>query len=173
MQSLGITAVLNLAGPLALRRKTIVALEKHGIKYKRIHAEDELEYPVLENHWQEALDFIQKSTKTGKGKCVVHCVAGMNRSGLVVAAYYMMTTQTPVLETMKHVRRQRGNVALCNEGWQQQLVVMTRNNNLLGPQPGTEGSMIQQFPPPAESDWVFASTTINKRTNSNLKCNNY
>jgi len=161
LKALGITAVLNMAGPLALGRATINAYEKHGIKYKQIDSKDELEYPLLEKHWNEAFHFISKvTTKDGRrGKCVVHCAAGMNRSGLIVAAYYMMTTQTTVLETVKHVRKQRGNVALCNEGFQQQLVAMGRKNGLLGPRPGTQESIIQQIPPPAENDLIFASST--------------
>ena len=169
LKDLGITAVLNMAGPVALRRKTIEAYKKHGIQYKRIDAEDEIEYPLLEKHCEEAFDFIEKTTTKddadGKkaGKCVVHCRAGMNRSGLVAAAYYMMTTQTHVLETVKHVRKQRGNVALSNEGFQQQLVAMARKNNLLGPRPGTEESIIKGVPPPVENDWIFASSIKSNR----------
>lgn len=84
-------------------------------------------YNLLQNDWGEAYEFIQSSTKDGRGKCVVHCVAGINRSGLIVSAYYMLTKRVPVLETVNHVRLQRGNVALCNEGFQQQLVAMARN----------------------------------------------
>jgi predicted protein tyrosine phosphatase len=164
LKARGITAVLNVAGPLALRRKTINAYKKHGIEYKRINAEDELDYPLLQNDWQEAFEFIKASTKDGKGKCVVHCMAGINRSGLIVSAYHMLTTRTTVLETVKHVRKQRGNVALCNEGFQQQLVAMARINNLLGPQPGTDESIIHQVPPLSENDWVFAAT-VKKRDN--------
>eukprot|EP00980_Cylindrotheca_fusiformis_P004917 scaffold1049_cov108-Cylindrotheca_fusiformis.AAC.2 len=158
LKELGITAVLNMAGPLALKRKTIQAFEKNGIQYKGINAMDEPEYPLLQNHWKEASDFIQKSTATvekdGGGKCVVHCVAGINRSGLIVAAHYMLTTQTPVLETVKHLRKQRGNVALFNEGFQQQLVSMARQHSLLGAKPGTEGSIVEQAPPAFENYWI-------------------
>jgi protein-tyrosine phosphatase len=113
LEAHGITAVLNIAGPVALKRKTI----NTGIQYKRITAIDEPDYPLFQNHWQDALDFIKSSTENGKGKYVVHCVARMNRSGLIVTAYYMLNTQTPVLETVKHLRKQRGNMALCNEGF--------------------------------------------------------
>mmetsp|Transcript_110563 Transcript_110563/g.165512 ORF Transcript_110563/g.165512 Transcript_110563/m.165512 type:complete len:236 (-) Transcript_110563:191-898(-) len=149
LEALEITAVLNMAGPIALPSNTIKALRSRGIEYKRIDAEDEYEYPLLENHLQEAMAFIKSATK-GKGKCVVHCVAGMNRSGLIVAAYHMLTTQTPVLETVKHIRKHRGNVALQNEGFQEQLVALARQENLLGAMPGTEESFIKKLPP---ADW--------------------
>jgi len=156
LQSRGITAVLNMAGPLALKRKTIQAYKNQRIQYKRIDADDEHDYALLQKHWQEAFDFIKSTTKNGNGKCVVHCVAGMNRSGLIAAAYYMLATQTPVLETVQHVRRQRGNVALCNEGFQTQLVAMARENDLLGLAPATEGSIVQRAPASPKDHWIFA-----------------
>ena len=153
LESLGITAVLNMAGSRALQKDTIKEYEKRGIKYRTINAQDEKSYPVLEKHWQEALEFITSSLSDGKGKCIVNCMAGVNRSGLIVAAYYMMITQTPVLETVKHIRTQRGSVALNNEGFQQQLVAMARMNDLLGPMPGTEGCIVQEEPPPTPP-WI-------------------
>mmetsp|Transcript_1268 Transcript_1268/g.1896 ORF Transcript_1268/g.1896 Transcript_1268/m.1896 type:complete len:251 (+) Transcript_1268:70-822(+) len=155
LEAHGITAVLNMAGPHALRRETIKGYKKHGIEYKQINAEDEIDYNLLQNDWEEACEFIRATTANGKGKCVVHCVAGMNRSALIVSAYHMTTTRTPVLETVKHVRKQRGNVALCNEGFQQQLVAMARVENILGAAPGAEGSIVDEVPPPAASDWIF------------------
>ena len=78
LEARGITAVLNMAGPYALHRKTIKAYKKHGIEYKRINTEDKINYNLLENDWKEARDFIKSSTVDEKGKCGVHCMAGMN-----------------------------------------------------------------------------------------------
>ena len=157
----GITAVLNMAGPMALKKKTIQAYKNHDIQYKRIDADDEFEYRLLQKHWKEAHDFIQSTTKNGKGKCVVHCVAGVNRSGVIVTAYYMLSTQTNVLESVKHVRRQRGNIALSNQGFQAQLVAMARKHDLLGPAPGTAECIVKQEAPPLSSShhhWAFNPT---------------
>mmetsp|Transcript_15574 Transcript_15574/g.31093 ORF Transcript_15574/g.31093 Transcript_15574/m.31093 type:complete len:267 (+) Transcript_15574:178-978(+) len=157
LQYLGITAVLNMAGTRALKEETINEFVKMGIAFKQINADDEPFFPVLENHWQEAYDFIQSSVANGNGKCVVHCVAGINRSAVIVAAYYMITTQTPLLDTIKHIRSQRGNMAVTNEGFQQQIVAMARLNNLLGIRPGETGSIVhRQPPPPPDGEWVFA-----------------
>ncbi|CAJ1961469.1 unnamed protein product [Cylindrotheca closterium] len=158
LKARGITAVLNMAGPMALKRKTIRAYKNHGIEYKQIDGDDEFEYPLLQKHWLEAHDFIKSTTKDRTGKCVVHCVAGINRSGLIAAACYMIETQSPVLESVKHVRKQRGNVAICNEGFQAQLVAFARVHDLLGPQPGTEESIVKQAPPPAKGHWVLDPT---------------
>lgn len=148
LKAKGITAVLNMAGPI-VHPSTIQAFKDNGIEYKQIDGDDEYDYPLLQNHWQEAFDFIQSTTQNGQGKCVVHCLAGMNRSGLIATAYFMMSTQTNVLESVQHVRRQRGNVALSNEGFQAQLVALSRKHDLLGPAPGTEGSIVKQQAPPS------------------------
>lgn len=174
LKSRGITAVLNMAGPLALKRKTIQAYKNQGIQYKRLEADDDCNYPLLQKHWHEAFAFIQSTTENGKGKCVVHCVAGMNRSGLIAAAYYMLATKTVVLEAVKHVRRQRGNVALCNEGFQAQLVAMARENNLLGSAPATKGSIVQKSPTSAPKDhWLFAGDPPREDPLDELAITNY
>ncbi len=150
LQSLGITAVLNVAGSVALKSDNFgKLLETHGIIYKQIDAKDELSYPLLDTHWKEAYEFIQSTTTDDKrGKVVVHCVAGINRSALIAAASYMNETQSSVLQTVKHVRMQRGNMALSNEGFQQQLVAMARLQNLLGKKPGDLGCVIEEEAPP-------------------------
>jgi protein-tyrosine phosphatase len=145
LQRLGITSVLNMAGPFALKRSTIRAYETHGIVYKRISAKDDTDYPLLERHWKEAYEFLHTAQVEGAVKdtavnndnypsnnIVVNCVAGINRSALVVAADYMVTCQKPVLEVVRHIRRQRGNQALSNTYFQEQLVALARQSNLLG-----------------------------------------
>ena len=152
LEFLGIKAVLNMAGTYAVPAKTVKLYKEHGILYKQINAEDDIEYPLLEKHWIEANEFIQSCTSTGN-KCVVNCVAGINRSGLIVSAYHMLQTQTPVLETVQHVRKQRGNVVLCNEAFQEQLVVMARKHGLLGAKPGTSESFVSESPWYPDEDW--------------------
>jgi len=149
LKALGITAVLNMAGPKATYvwpTNFVHTLSESGLSYLEIDAVDMPSYKLLQWHWAEASAFLEASTANG-GKCVVHCVAGLNRSGLVVAAHYLLTKRTTVLETVKHIRRQRGNLALCNGGFLQQLVALARQNELLGAEPGTEASTIRQAPP--------------------------
>eukprot|EP00594_Rhizosolenia_setigera_P004909 CAMPEP_0178945488 /NCGR_PEP_ID=MMETSP0789-20121207/3765_1 /TAXON_ID=3005 /ORGANISM="Rhizosolenia setigera, Strain CCMP 1694" /LENGTH=262 /DNA_ID=CAMNT_0020625389 /DNA_START=118 /DNA_END=906 /DNA_ORIENTATION=+ len=165
LQEKGITAVLNMVDPRVLPPEIIETYQKHGIRYKNLHAEDEIDFDLLEQYWEEAYDFIQASASKGE-KCVVHCVAGLNRSGLIAASYHMITTKSTVLESVRHLRRQRGNSALCNEGFQQQLVAMARTKGLLGPLPGTKGSIVTEVPPPAESDWTF-SAMVKKQERKN------
>ena len=149
LQELGITAVLNMAGPMALQKEQQKALKDCGITYLPIIAKDEDAYPLLDKHWEEAYYIICASVGSQTeaiSAASKKCVAGINRSVLIVCAYYMLVTKTLVLETAKHVRRQRGNVALCNEGFQEQLVALARQHNLLGNQPGDPGSIVPESP---------------------------
>ncbi|KAG7337637.1 dual specificity phosphatase [Nitzschia inconspicua] len=141
LKKLGIRRVLNMAGPMALKKSTILAYKKEGFDYKRINALDEDFYPLLANDWKEAHDYIHDPDQDGN--VVVHCVAGLNRSALVVAVDYMLTNQKPVLETVRHIRWQRGDDALQNEYFQEQLVAMARQSDLLGKVPGTQGSILE------------------------------
>lgn len=152
---LGITSVLNMAGTRKglPSKSTLKAYQKHGIAYKSIASQDQYEYPLLDKHWQEASAFLTENTREKHQKCVVNCIMGKNRSGLIVAAYYMTTTRTPVLETMRKIRYQRGNQALSNEGFQEQLVAFARRHDLLGALPGSDESMVRVRAPIRDQDW--------------------
>jgi len=134
LRELGISHVLNLAG----RAGSLThdeAYENAGIQLLVIEAEDEENYPMLHNHLKKSECFI-KEAKEGGGACLVHCLAGINRSGVIVAAYKMMSERMNVLDVVLHCRRQRGNVFLStNEGFQRQLVALARREGLLGPTP--------------------------------------
>ena len=154
LQRLGITAVLNMAGPFAVSAQTIRRYKAVGIAYQQMEADDDTEYPLLQQHWVQAREFLDTWT-TNKNKCVVNCMAGINRSGLIVSTYYMIQTQTPVVETVQQIRSQRGNICLHNEGFQEQLVAMARLHGLLGPTPGSPESVVSQRPPSIQNldDW--------------------
>jgi Dual specificity phosphatase, catalytic domain len=157
LQRLNVRRVLNMAGPYALKRSTIRMYEVLGIEYRGIAARDQPDYPLLERDWSDAHAFLhprrdddaqQDAAGTGSSgsnndhydtdaATLVHCMAGLNRSALVVAADYMVTCRVPVLEVVRHIRRQRGNAALSNAYFQEQLVALARHSNLLGDVPLT------------------------------------
>lgn len=156
LKRLGIRRVLNMAGSMALKNSTILAYHKEGFDYKRITALDEDFYPLLEKDWKEAYDFIHDPDQ--EGNVVVHCAAGMNRSVLVVAADYMLTNEIPVLETMHHIRKQRGNCALQNEYFQEQLVALARKYNMLGKLARAKGSFSENVRTPSEDVFPVPDT---------------
>lgn len=150
LREMGISHVLNMAGPPAAG--PVEEYRAVGIMYHQIDAEDEEGYPLFASHLQEALNFIRMSRESiNHSKCVVHCVAGMNRSVAIVAAELMLSQKRSVLQVMRDLRRWRGNSALCNKSFQEQLVALARKNNLLGVAPGLPGSIVNSSPPPDSS----------------------
>mmetsp|Transcript_6901 Transcript_6901/g.15726 ORF Transcript_6901/g.15726 Transcript_6901/m.15726 type:complete len:261 (-) Transcript_6901:24-806(-) len=144
IEEYNITHILNMAGPAG--RGPVEAYEQGGIAYLEIPAEDDEEFPLLQNHFAECRAFIAKARENGS-RCLVHCAAGINRSGLVVGAEMMLSTRTTVLDVVKHCRRSRGNIYLGNEGFQAQLVALARQYHLLGPAPGNPASAVPHAPP--------------------------
>ena len=144
----GITGILHMAGGNnVVTTRHIRALKKSGIDYYSIAAHDQVDYPLLYHHWEEAYAILQTLSKNKNAKVLVTCFQGINRSCLVMAAYYMLTSGTTVLDAMRHIRHQRGNVALGNQGFQEQLVAFARHHDLLGPPPGHPHSFVLKSAP--------------------------
>lgn len=130
LQNMGITHVLNMAGPLAAG--PVKEYARAGITYHEINAEDEEGYPLLGRHWEEARNFLGQETMR---KCVVHCHAGINRSATIVAACLLMNEKSSLLQAVQRIRKARGNMALSNESFQEQVVALARLQNALGKMP--------------------------------------
>ena len=68
-------------------------------------------------------------------RVLVHCVAGINRSGLIACAAQMVLERQPLLEVVRYCIKQRGSV-LWNRSFQRQLCQLcqlTQGEGLLGP----------------------------------------
>ena len=144
LKDLGITHVLNMGGTVVSPRLPWTEYEEAGMTYKMIMARDNPVYPLLDLHLQEVLEFVKDVKATG-GKCVIHCKRGRNRSGVLVAALYMLDTRTNVLETVLHCRKRRGNSFLRgNESFVRDLVALARQEDLLGPFPGDPESIVSE-----------------------------
>ena len=96
-----------------------------GIVTKEIAADDEEGFPILERHLPAVRAFVGSAREAG-GACLVHCVAGINRSGVLVAATHLLEQRSAVLHAVAHCRRQRGSCFLWNESFQEQLVALAR-----------------------------------------------
>mmetsp|Transcript_2248 Transcript_2248/g.2520 ORF Transcript_2248/g.2520 Transcript_2248/m.2520 type:complete len:245 (-) Transcript_2248:169-903(-) len=137
-----ITAVLNMAGnketpadPTNLAREWKEKADNGTFLYKAIEADDVKTYPLLENHWTEAKEFLDNAIITQNRACLVHCVAGQNRSGLIVCAFYMLYKQINILEAVEYVRSRRGTEVLKNKGFQHQLIQLAKAEKCLGSEP--------------------------------------
>ena len=132
LRELGVTHVLNCAGAAGDVRRDGAALD--GVSYLTLEADDEEGYPMIRRHLGAARAHI-RAAEAGGGRCLVHCVAGVNRSGVLCAAEYMLRARVPVLEAVARCRRARGRAFLWNESFQEQLVVLAREEGLLGARP--------------------------------------
>ena len=95
-------------------------LAEAGIRVFGFSTEDSLQYPILESCYDEVkriLDDVQRRN----GRCLIHCQAGVNRSGVLAIAYVADATGATVLEAAKDVKARRGRVC-TNPAFQQQLI---------------------------------------------------
>ena len=130
LEAFGVTHVLNVAGR---HGSTDAGASLASGHYLQIQADDEEGYPILERHLVEARAFIQRARESG-GRCLIHCQAGINRSGCLAVAELMLDQKISVLEAVERGRRARG-VILSNHSFQAQLVALARTHDLLGPRP--------------------------------------
>lgn len=168
LDELGITHVLNVAGPAA--RGPVDQYKSHNIEYKEVNADDEEGYDMLGLHLEECRNFMQSAAIVG-GRVVVHCVAGINRSGVIVAAEHMLSsdpTTSSVLSTVAHCRRQRGNCFLWNNSFQLQLVRLARQHGLLGPGPGEPGCVVTQQAPDSHTSGIDRCSEVEKKSIKSL-----
>merc|ERR1719331_3206687 len=67
---------------------------------------------------------------TARPKVLIHCVAGMNRSGVLAVAFVMTMMRWPLLKALRHCLETRGCL-LWNESFQEQLVLFAQREGLL------------------------------------------
>jgi hypothetical protein len=146
LQRLGVTHVFNCAGAAASAPCGPAAFAHAGIALAEVSGEDVEGYPMLELHLG-ALRAHCAAARAAQGRCLVHCVAGWNRSAVLACAELMIQGRVPVLQAVARVRSVRGRQALCNESFQEQLVRLARAEGLLGPAPGEPGGPTSVVPP--------------------------
>ena len=113
-----------------------------------------------------------KDVDDGEDNILIHCIAGQNRSVLIVAIEYMLSTGSNVLETMLYIRKIRGISALNNESFQEQLISFAKQNDLLGPIPGSMDCIVQQVAPKPNWKSNFHETFSMRSSSSNSSHSN-
>jgi len=129
--ALGITHVLNLAGgpEFDAERSARPANTPNRIAYLDLPAEDHRTYPLMEQHARESLRF-RRACRDCHGKLLVHCQAGINRSGAIAIAilFSEVAVDGGLMGCVRHVHSIRGPVC-TNRGFQMQLAKWAREHD--------------------------------------------
>ena len=80
-------------------------------------------------HFDEVYNFIELARQSG-GKCLIHCMAGMNRSGALAVAYVMVHLDVGPVTATRIVYKARKTL-LSNEAFIRRLVKLSCEKNLL------------------------------------------
>ena len=128
MDEMGFTHVINCAPRYVPTGLEFYAPSTKVVEYIEFNAEDANDYNMMQ-HFPDAYDFIEGARKN-KGKVLIHCVAGINRSGLLATAYYMVREMVGPITATRFVRSQRLSV-LINKEFMKQLVQHASNVGLL------------------------------------------
>jgi hypothetical protein len=153
LKELGISHVLSVNGMPREQLKWIreEIFQPAGIIHKHVQGEDEEFYDMIGEHWEECKEFLATVRNNG-GRVVVHCAAGINRSGLIACAAHMVLERKPVLSVVQSVISKRGYL-LWNKSFRKQLCILAANEGLLGEKPvGFDDAKIveESLPPPPQ-----------------------
>lgn len=140
LEELGITHVLSTNRmPPQILETLYWELRSHGIDHHYVAADDQLSYDMLA-HWEECRNFLKECSdgengqSGGEKRALVHCAAGMNRSGTIVAAAMMHFGDLDLLEAVRFLKASRG-YALSNTSFVRQLVLFAEREGRLGAKP--------------------------------------
>ena len=125
LRSIGVTHVINCASGYA---RTGPDFHGKDFAYIGFNAEDEWSYNIMQ-HFQPVYEFIENARLSG-GKVLIHCLLGVNRSGVLAIAYCMLHKNVGPISAAKFVKESRKEV-LINEGFQKHLVVFARESGML------------------------------------------
>lgn len=95
------------------------ALKEAGIQCSGFNSCDSADYLMVQ-HYPQVLALVS-GVKQRCGVCLVHCVAGVNRSGFLAIALLCALEGQSLIQAATWARGQRGRVC-TNRGFQQQLL---------------------------------------------------
>ena len=90
---------------------------------------NQIDFCHVMKHFDETYEFIE-SCRKANGKCLIHCMAGINRSGSLTVGYVMMLNGMGPLSATKLVFDKRG-ILLTNDGFKEMLVKFAVERDLL------------------------------------------
>ena len=126
LKAAGVTLVVNCADGTA--KGPVDHLQK-GMEYMQLNASDDLSYDILQ-HRAAVATHVRRHKDAG-GKCLLHCHAGINRSGALVVAELMVSERMPLLAALRVTKEARGPL-LWNRAFLVGLVRLASTEGLLG-----------------------------------------
>jgi protein-tyrosine phosphatase len=106
--------------------------EEENISFDQLDAEDVKNYDMRQ-HLARSTEFIA-AAREGGGACLVHCSAGINRSGFLVVAELIVRQRMLLLDAVAHCKSLRGTI-LTNDAFVHQLAELASDEGLLGERP--------------------------------------
>ena len=126
LQNLGITHVIN-----TVHNQTAPTTRHvYGgtFEYLGFTSVDDKRYDIM-HHFTSVFEFIERARKWG-GKCFIHCLAGINRSGVLATAYVMIHKDCGPITAVKYVHEKRG-ILLSNHGFIEALILLAYERGML------------------------------------------
>lgn len=128
LKDIGVTHIVNCAEGYCTTGIEFYKKEMANIKYLGFDAKDEDGYDIMQ-HFDDVYTFIEDARKTD-GKVLIHCLAGVNRSGALAVGYVMLHNKIGPLSAVNLVARARGSL-LSNETFQLQILMFAKQRNML------------------------------------------
>ena len=104
------------------------SLYDNTIKYLGFSSEDAMEYPIMD-HFEETHAFIEEA-RENNAKCLIHCMRGVNRSGVLATAHIMIKNNLGPITAVQIVYKKRG-MLLTNSSFVSQLLRYARDHQYL------------------------------------------
>ena len=128
LKQTGITHIINTVHNINDYHETGPDFYGKEFVFMGFYSEDKEDYPILE-HFEKVHSFINLA-RDQNGKVLIHCMAGINRSGCLATAYFMVEQNIGPITAANAVFEKRG-VLLTNKGFIKQLVKLSVDRKLL------------------------------------------
>ena len=126
LRKLGITHVIDCAASASRSRRP------EGIKkenYLVLDADDNEKFPIIKVFFAKVKSFLDMAVKE-RGRVMVHCELGMNRSVTLCLAYKLASDRCKLFHAVREFSAGRPNI-LTNRGFRRQLIDFATQHNLI------------------------------------------
>ena len=129
LKSHNITYIINTVDDeTSLSPEETKSLYDDSFQYMGFSSEDAMDYPIMD-HFKETHAFIEKA-RENNAKCLIHCMRGVNRSGVLATAHIMVKNNLGPITAAQIVYKKRG-MLLTNPSFVSQLLFYAKENQYL------------------------------------------